>query len=121
MVQTQEKEYWTERAYVLRGQLENWNNLLDMANAIRYGFAQYRLPKPGQAIDVVEAKERAEHIEKRWEIEGTGRRDDSVEEKSPAFAQLPIEAQCYLASVLSRAEPKNKPQSENPLLNEYYD
>ena len=105
----QERQFYTKDSYIAIGQWDNWCNLLDMANAVRYGFTQYRLPKPGQPIDVQDAEKRVKHIEEEWAWE-CGRRGGEFERPSPDFSSLSIEAKCYLHSIL---EPSDIPVEEN--------
>ena len=70
-----------------------------MANAVRYGFSQYRFPKPGQPIDIQEADKRVKNIDGEWAKEHRTR-GFVYQKPSPDFSSCSIEARCYLHSVL---------------------
>ena len=105
----QEPNFYDRSEYVSVNQWENWVNLLDMANAVRYGFSQYRLPKPGQPIDIQESIKRVERIDEEWAYEHRTR-GKIFEKPCPDFSSCSIEAQCYLHSILDKSREPEMPQ-----------
>ena len=97
----QDIHHWTSDEYYRVGQWENWKNLLDICNAIRYGFDACRLPKPGEPINVQEAEKRIKQIEWEWQKEANKR---DAGKKAPKFTELNINAKCYLHTILTRPE-----------------
>lgn len=90
----------TEHQYRQMRMLSAWATLLDIHNAIVYGFVQYRLPEPGKPIDVAEAEAHVAHIEKEWEAESQRRDLDHQWTGAPPFSKMPLNAKLYLHSVL---------------------
>jgi hypothetical protein len=85
------------------GALEPWNVLLDIHNAIVYGFSQYRLPEPGRLIDIEESESHVLNIQSEWEAEAKKRDLDHNWTGSPPFSNLSTNAKLYLHSVLKDA------------------
>ena len=104
----QERQFYTKDSYIAIGQWDNWCNLLDMANAVRYGFTQYRLPKPGKAIDIQEADERVKRIDREWAAEHAVR-GKVFEKPCPDFSACSMEEKCYLHSILDLPVPETDP------------
>ncbi len=95
-----EKNWWGEDQYARIGQLRNYKNLLDMTNAIRYDYAQYRLPKPGKEIKVKSAEEQVKQVEDEWRKESINRNPGNNFYPSPEFTALNKETKCYLHAIL---------------------
>jgi hypothetical protein len=107
MIELFEGCHWAEEQYVWVGQLDNWKNLMDIANAMRFGFAKYRLPKPGVEIDVEQAQSYVDHIEKEWQREAEHRTLMVDPWKgAPKLTQLPQLAQEYLSGVFESRTPR---------------
>jgi hypothetical protein len=85
------------------GVLGHWNILLDIHNALVYGFVQNRLPEPGRSIDVAEAEAHVASIEKEWEAERLRRNSTQQWTGAPPFSVMPVNAKLYLHSVLRNA------------------
>lgn len=85
------------------GALEPWNVLLDIHNAIVYGFSQYRLPEPGRQIDMEESEAHVLNIQSEWAAEANKRDLDHNWTGSPPFSNMSTNAKLYLHSVLKDA------------------
>jgi hypothetical protein len=95
-----ETRTYTDEGYRSLGMLGCWSILLDIANAVRYEFAQNRLPEPGKAIDVAEAEAHISNIEKEWAAEKSKRDFSNQWSSAPPFSAMPQNAKLYLHSVL---------------------
>ena len=98
-----EHRTYTDEQYEYIGMLESWTILLDIHNAVQYGFAENRLPEPGRTIDVEEAEKHVRNIEKEWSLEANKRDLDNVWTGAPPFSRMPVNAKLYLHSVLRDA------------------
>jgi hypothetical protein len=94
-----EKWVYPEEQYVQIGALEPWKLMLDIHNAILYGFVEDRLPEPGRAIDIAEAEAHVEHMEAEWEREAQGRDPSGLWTGAPPLSAMPLNAKLYLHSV----------------------
>lgn len=104
----QEPTHWNQAEYDRYGQWNNWLNLLDIANGIRYGFHQYRLPKPGQPVVVSTARDRCKNIETEWAREQHTRDFPKSFAQTPTITDCSTETQCYLHTVL-KSVPRPEP------------
>lgn len=95
-----EPREYSDIQYLQIGMLRNWNFLLDIHNAMRYGFIQYRLPKPGKPIDPGQAEAHIEHIGKEWKEESLRRDPGHRWTGAPPLTKMPLNAKLYLHSVL---------------------
>ena len=77
-----------------------WEILLDIHNAIAYGFIQNRLPAPGRPISIQEAENHMVNIEKEWLSEKLKRDFSNEWTGAPPFTSMDINAKLYLHSVL---------------------
>jgi hypothetical protein len=98
-----EPHIYQDNQYTRIGALVPWTILLDIHNAIRYGFTQYRLPEPGRTIDIKEAERHVAQIEREWRIEAEARDIKHEWTGAPPFSKLPTETKLYLHSVLRDA------------------
>ncbi len=96
-----EPREYSDVQYRQIGMLGNWNILLDAHNAMRYGFLQCRLPKPGKPIDIMEAEAHIARIENEWEVESLRRDPTRQWTGAPPFTKMPLDAKLYLHSVLN--------------------
>ncbi len=80
--------------------LECWHTLLDIHNALVYGFIQNRMPEPGRTIDIEDANIHVYHIEKEWEAEKLKRDFSNEWSGAPPFSRMPSNAKLYLHTVL---------------------
>lgn len=95
-----ETRSYTDEGYQSLGMLGCWTILLDISNALRYGFEQNRLPEPGAAIDITEAENHISNIEKEWAAEKAKRDFSNQWAAAPPFSSMPQNAKLYLHSVL---------------------
>ena len=91
---------YTDEQYRQSGVLGDWNTLLDIYNAVHYGYAQYRLPTPGKPIDVAEAETHIAKVEREWEAERQKRDPTQQWTGAPPFLTMPLNAKLFLHSVL---------------------
>jgi len=98
-----ETRVYSEQQYNEIGALEAWNILLDIHNAILYGFVQYRLPEPGRAIDTARADAHVHNIEREWLSEKLKRDFSNEWSGAPPLSEMPPNARYYLHSVLTDA------------------
>jgi hypothetical protein len=110
-----EPRVYSDYQYREIGALVPWNILLDIHNAMVYGFAQNRLPEPGRAIDIYEAEAHVANIEKEWQAEKHKRDFSNEWTGAPPLSRMPVNGKLYLHSVLcdawqgnSRDKPKEK-------------
>ncbi len=108
-----EHRTYTDEQYQYIGMLDSWTILLDIHNALRYGFAQYRLPEPGRSIDIEEAEDHVKRIEREWRAEKLKRDFSNEWAGAPPFSTMSINAKLYLHSVLRDAWRKNQ-KKPNP-------
>jgi hypothetical protein len=101
MNHTERREY-SDFQYRQIGMLGNWHALLDIHNAVRYGFLQYRFPKPGKPIDTEEAEAHIVRIEKEWREESLRRDPGQQWTGAPPLTKIPLDAKLYLHSVLNK-------------------
>ncbi len=97
-----ERREYSDFQYRQIGMLSNWHALLDIHNALRYGFIQYRLPKPGKSIDTEEAEAHVVRIEKEWKEESLRRDPGQQWTGAPPLSRIPIDAKLYLHSILNK-------------------
>jgi len=95
-----ERRVYSDYQYREIGVLGLWNTLLDIHNAVLYGFVQNRLPEPGQAIDLAEAEEHVANVEKEWQAEKQKRDFSNEWTGAPPLSSMPVNAKLYLHSVL---------------------
>ncbi len=109
-----EPRVYSDQQYIEIGALEMWKTLLDIHNAVVYGFAQNRLPQPGRPIDVKEAENHIAHVEEEWQAEKV-KRDFSLEwTGAPPFTKMPQNAKLYLHSVLRDEWQKSEEKQKSP-------
>jgi hypothetical protein len=105
-----EPRVYSDQQYIEIGALEPWKILLDIHNAVVYGFVQNRLPEPGRPIDTAEAEDHIANVEKEWLAEKV-KRDFSHEwTGAPPFTKMSQNAKLYLHSVLHDEWQNNTPQ-----------
>ncbi len=95
-----ERRVYSDQQYQEIGAMGAWNILLDIHNAIAYGFIGCRLPEPGRPIDIAEAEAHVANIEKEWTAEKLKRDFSNEWSGSPNFSAMPKDAKLYLHSVL---------------------
>jgi hypothetical protein len=103
MVNHIERRVYSDHQYIDIGALDAWHILLDIHNALVYGFIDNRLPEPGRSIDVTEAEEHVANVEKEWQSEKMRRDFSNDWTGSPPFSTMPVNAKLYLHSVLHDA------------------
>lgn len=99
-----ERRIYSEEQYQQIGMVESWGILLDIHNALYYGFVNNRLPEPGRPIDVKETEDHIHNIEKEWREEKERRDPSDNWAGAPQFTKMPMEAKLYLHSVLRDAK-----------------
>jgi|WetSurMetagenome_2_1015567.scaffolds.fasta_scaffold821761_2 hypothetical protein len=99
-----EPRVYPEWQYREIGAFRAWNILLDIHNAVLYGFAGNRLPEPGKSINVAEAEAHVVNIQKEWEAEARGRDLSHEWTGSPPFTSMPQNAKLYLHEILQDAK-----------------
>ncbi len=95
-----ENRVYSDRQYIEIGALEAWHILLDIHNAVLYGYAENRLPEPGRPIDTAEAEQHVVNIEREWRSEKIKRDFSNDWSGAPPLTQMPLNARLYLHSVL---------------------
>jgi hypothetical protein len=98
-----EKRVYHDYQYTNIGALVPWTILLDIHNAILYGFAQYRWPEPGRSIDIEVAEKHVAKIEQEWRFEAHMQDLDQEWTGAPPLSTMSKEAKLYLHSVLQDA------------------
>jgi hypothetical protein len=98
-----ERRIYRDQQYQEIGALESWSILLDIHNALVYGFIECRLPEPGRPISVSEAEKHISSIELEWQAEARKRDLDNEWSGSPPISRMPLEAKLYLHSILQDA------------------
>ncbi len=98
-----ETRTYTDEGYKFIGMFESWNILLDIHNAVLYGYTDCRMPEPGRDIDVNEAEDHVANIEKEWEAEKAKRDFCNDWTGSPPFTSMPLNTKLYLHSILRDA------------------
>jgi hypothetical protein len=98
-----ETRTYTDEGYKFIGMFESWNILLDIHNAVMYGFADCRLPEPGKEIDVNEAEAHVANIEREWVAEKMKRDFCNDWTGGPPFSTMPLNTKLYLSSTLRDA------------------
>ncbi len=98
-----EPRVYSDFQYREIGALVPWHILLDIHNAVLYGFSQCRLPEPGRPIDVDEAEAHIVNIEKEWLAEKTKRDFSNEWTGAPPFTKMSKNAKLYLHTVLRDA------------------
>ncbi len=111
-----EPRVYSDNQYREIGMLDCWYALLDIHNAVVYGFAQNRLPEPGRKIDVAEAEVHIYHVEKEWEAEKLKRDFSNEWTGAPSFTRMPLNAKLYLHTVLRDAWKANKVDPNEPYI-----
>ena len=107
-----ETRTYTDEQYQYIGMLECWTILLDIHNALQYGFVQCRLPEPGRSIDVEEAEDHVNHIEREWRAEKLKRDFSNEWAGSPPLSNMSTNAKLYLHTVLRDAWQINRKDSD---------
>ena len=79
-------------------QLAQWKGLLDIDNAIAFGFAKNRMAMPGEIVKRDDVLQHMEHMEHEWEKEACIRTGSKAH--SPKFTTMTIRAQEYLHSIM---------------------
>jgi hypothetical protein len=102
-----EPRVYSDQQYREIGALEAWHILLDIHNAVLYGFTQCRMPEPGRSIDIAEAEDHVVNIEKEWLAEKVKRDFSNEWTGAPPFTKMPQNAKLYLHSVLRDAWKNN--------------
>ncbi len=95
-----EPQAYTDLQYRQIGELGAWHTLLDIHNAVLYGFINCRLPQPGRSVDVAEAEAHIASIEREWEAESLRRDTTHQWSGAPPLSNMPLNAKLYLHSVL---------------------
>ncbi len=95
---------YSERQYRELGTFRAWNILLDIHNAVVYGFEKNRMPEPGKDISVAEAEAHVTNIQKEWELEAKGRDLGLEWSGSPPFTKMSQNAKLYLHEILKDAK-----------------
>jgi hypothetical protein len=98
-----EPRVYSDYQYREIGALVPWYILLDIHNAIAYGFVRNRLPEPGRSIDVAKAEAHIENIEREWQAEKLKRDFSNEWTGAPPFSALPLNAKLYLHTILRDA------------------
>ena len=98
----QSKRIASDDYYKSQGQYKNWMTLLDMCNAMRYGYTKYRLPEIGKKIDIKAAERRMETIEREWQRE-LDTRTQKVYRTVPRFTRLSDANKMYLHCALPKS------------------
>ncbi len=111
-----EPRVYSDNQYREIGMLECWHTLLDIHNAVVYGFAENRLPEPGRPIEVKEAETHIQRIEKEWEAEKLKRDFSNEWTGAPALTGMPKNAKLYLHSVLQDEWRKNRVDRNDPYI-----
>ena len=93
-----EPRVYSEYEYLQIHALELWEILLDIHNAVLYGFAHNRLAEPGKPINVTEAEEHILNIQHEWDQEARVRDLDHEWTGAPPLTSLPDNAKQYLHS-----------------------
>lgn len=103
-----EPRVYTDLQYREIGMLDCWHTLLDIHNAVMYGFVDNRLPEPGRPIDVDDAEIHVYHVEKEWEAEKLKRDFSNEWTGAPSFTNMPLNAKLYLHAALRDDWKKNR-------------
>jgi hypothetical protein len=111
-----ENRVYSDHQYVEIGAMGAWNILLDIHNAVVYGFSQYRLPEPGRPIDVAEAEKHVANVEREWLSEKLKRDFSNEWTGAPPFTTMAPEAKLYLHSVLRDEWSNNTTSPGNPVV-----
>ena len=115
-----ERQIYSEEQYHQIGMFESWNILLDIHNAVMYGFIETRLPEPGRPIDIKETEDHIANIEKEWREEKERRDPSNTWSGAPQFSKMPIEAKLYLHSILQDAKQAALKSTRKPDIPYYY-
>ncbi len=111
-----EPRVYSDNQYREIGMLECWHILLDIHNAVLYGFSENRLPEPGRPIDVKEAETHVQRIEKEWEAEKLKRDFSNEWAGAPTLTRMPQNTKLYLHSVLQDEWRKNRIDRNEPYI-----
>jgi hypothetical protein len=111
-----EPRVYSDNQYREIGMLDSWHTLLDIHNAVMYGFVNNRLPEPGRPIEVKEAETHVQHIEKEWEAEKLKRDFSNEWTGAPPFTRMPVNAKLYLHTVLQDEWRKNRVDRNDPYI-----
>jgi hypothetical protein len=95
-----EHRVYSDEQYHEIGAMGAWNILLDIHNAVAYGFVQNRLPEPGRSISLQDAENHVANIEKEWLSEKLKRDFSNEWTGAPPFTSMNMNAKLYLHSVL---------------------
>lgn len=110
-----ERRIYPEEQYRQIGMVESWGILLDIHNALQYGFIQNRLPEPGRPIDAEETEAHVFNIEKEWREEKERRDSSDNWAGAPKFSRMPQQAKFYLHSILRDAKIESLKAMKEPV------
>jgi hypothetical protein len=109
-----EPRVYSDNQYQEIAMMDCWYTLLDIHNAVQYGFVDNRLAEPGRTIDTQDAEIHVAHVENEWEAEKQKRDFSNEWTGAPPLTKMPLNAKLYLHTVLVDEWSKNRIERNPP-------